>query len=210
VPSTSTSNPIRTEEAGAQAQTSQPVGANSALRRARPWLVLKTAAVGLLAVGCFGYALLFALHLQPIVMLTGSMGATIPPGSLVIDREVAATSLTAGDMITFQKPLGQPGLDTHRIIAITHSNGHTSYKTKGDANPIPDPWTIQFHSPTAHKVVYTIPHLGWPVLFLQTPVARDLILAAALAALFSTILKALAAAGRAKGNNPAHAPGAIE
>jgi signal peptidase len=195
VPSTWSSNPIGTDQTAVQSPTIQSVRPNPGTRRARRGVIVKTTVTGLVGVGCLGYALLFALQLQPVVMLTGSMGTTIPPGSLVIDQEVAPTTLTVGDMITFQKPLGQPGLDTHRIIAITHSNGHTSYQTKGDANPIPDPWTVQFPTPAAHKVVYTIPHLGRLVLFLQTPIARDLILAVVLLTLSTTILNALAAAG---------------
>ena len=195
MPSTSTSKPIRTAQTTPWLQATCP---NPAKRHARTRLVVKSALVALLAAGCLGYALLFAFHLQPVVMLTGSMGSTVPPGSLVVDREVAPATLTVGDIITFQKPLGRPGLDTHRIIAITDSNGHTSYQTKGDANRIPDPWTLQFKGQPAHEVIYTIPHLGWLLLILRTSIARDLILTAVLLTLFSTILKALAAAGTAR------------
>jgi signal peptidase I len=160
-------------------------------------LAVKAAAITVFAAGCLGYGLLFAFHLEPVVMLTGSMGGTIPPGSLVIDRAVPSATLNVGDMITFQKPLGESGLDTHRIIAITHSNGHTSYRTKGDANPIQDPWTIEFNGQAAHEVVYSVPHVGRLVLLLRTPLARDLILATVLLLFFSTSLKALAAGGKA-------------
>jgi signal peptidase I len=197
VPSTSTSNPPRTDHTAALSQATEPGPPKPKRRHTRLWRIVKSALAALFAAGCLGYALLFAFHLQPVVMLTGSMGTTIPPGSLVIDREVAPTTLKVGDMITFQKPLGQPGLDTHRIIAINRSNGHTSYQTKGDANPTPDPWTIQFQGQAAHQVTYTIPRLGWLLLFLRTPIARDLILAAVLLTLLTTILKALAAAGTA-------------
>jgi signal peptidase len=160
-------------------------------------LVVKRGAVAVLIAGCVAYGLLFAFHLEPMVMLTGSMGNTIPPGSLIIDRQVAPATLKVGDTITFEKPLGEPGLDTHRIIAITHSNGHTSYQTKGDANPVEDPWTIDFKGQTAHQVIYSVPRLGWLLLLLRTPIFRDLVLLAALLVFFSTILKALAAAGAA-------------
>jgi signal peptidase I len=191
VPSTSTSNPA------AQAYAIEPRGRKQAGRRTRAWLVVKRAVVAIFAAGCLGYGLLFAFHLEPVVMLTGSMGSTIPPGSLIIDRRVAPATLKVGDTITFEKPLGEPGLDTHRIIAIAHSNGHTSYQTKGDANPVEDPWTIEFKNQTAHQVIYSVPRLGWLLLLLRTPIFRDLVLVAALLVVFSTVLKALAVAGAA-------------
>ena len=130
-------------------------------------------------------------------MLTGSMGNTIPVGSLVVDRSVPAQSLNVGDIVSFQKPVGVRGIDTHRIAAIRRSNGHATYRTKGDANSSIDPWTIEFaRGATANRVVVSIPHVGHVLLVLQRPLARMAMLATALLLLFSTFLKALASEPR--------------
>lgn len=199
MPLTSTSNPPRANPCRAvrtapTADPPAPPRAKPRPRTARIRAVLKIALGTVLAASCLSYGLLFALHLEPLVMLTGSMGNTISTGSLVIDQQTPPHTLKVGDIISFQKPLGQPGLDTHRIIAITHSNGYIAYQTKGDANPRRDPWTISFQpGMTAHRVVYSIPHLGWIPLYLRTPLIRTLILVAILLTLFSTLLKTLAA-----------------
>jgi signal peptidase len=90
--------------------------------------VFATALIALLV----GYAAIFAFHLEPETMLTGSMGHTIPPGSLILTRPTSPTALRVGDMITFQKPLGASGLDTHRIVRPC---GDTSVARANRAEP---------------------------------------------------------------------------
>ena len=127
-------------------------------------------------------------------MLTGSMGETIPAGSLVVDQTVPPNKLKVGDVISFRKPIGAHGIDTHRIVKIKRSNGRTAYVTKGDANTSADPWLIAYPAGAkANRVVFSVPHLGWLLLYLRMPFARTLILAAVVLTLFSTFLKALAA-----------------
>lgn len=147
-----------------------------------------------LAACCLGYGLIFALGYKPLVMLTGSMGETIPVGSLVVTESVSPSALRVGDMISFEKPIGAHGLDTHRITAIQRSGGHTTYRTKGDANATVDPWMVEFRRGTdANRVALSVPHTGRILLFLRTPLARTLILATIALTLFTTFLKALAA-----------------
>ncbi len=151
-------------------------------------------AVIFLVVGSFLVGLL-VFHLQPMTMVTGSMQKTIPVGSLVVDKSVPAKDLKVGDVITFQKPIGAKGLDSHRIIKIQRSNGHTVYRTKGDSNPIVDPWAISF-KPTdqAHKMLFSIPYAGQALLFTRSPLGRLLFIGFVSLMLLMTILKAIAAA----------------
>jgi signal peptidase len=160
------------------------------------WRWLIRVVTGAIALFCLAYALLYAFHLEPFVMLTGSMGKTIPVGSLVVDESIPPTELKVGDVMTFQKPIGEHGLDTHRITAIQNSNGHVVYLTKGDANPVGDPWAIEpLVNTKAHRVVFTVPYVGWALLFVRSPTARKLIMVAILLTLFSTFLKTLASYG---------------
>ena len=82
----------------------------------------------------------------PMVVLSGSMEPKIHTGSLVFVRPVGAKDVTVGDIIAFStpKPWGDTReLTTHRVIAVTRDdNGGLAFKTKGDANGSPDPWTV--------------------------------------------------------------------
>ncbi len=173
------------------------VTASRPRRRAHSVLQLvKKALLAVLLAGCLGYGALFALHLAPLVMVTGSMGHKIPAGSLVVDRAIPPSELKVGDVITFQKPIGEHGLDTHRIIGIDSTGPVTRYQTKGDANAEPDPWMISF--PTgqkANRVSFHVPYLGWALLYLRMPLVRTLILAAVMLTILTTFLKALGAYG---------------
>ncbi len=162
-------------------------------RTIRLTLRLGRYAVGLIVLAlALAYATLLAFRLEPMTMLTGSMGKTIPPGSLIITRQVTPTSLRVGDVITFEKPLGQSGLDTHRIIKIARSNGHTIYRTKGDANAVPDAWAIEFlPGQSAHRVVKSVPHLGLVLLRAHGPWLAVPLIALLAWLLLSTFIKVL-------------------
>ncbi|HST17034.1 MAG TPA: signal peptidase I [Gaiellaceae bacterium] len=145
-------------------------------------VVLVAAYVGLLVVG-----------LQPMVMITGSMTKTIPVGSLVVDRTVSPSSLRVGDVISFRKPLGAPGLATHRIIEIQRSNGHVVYRTKGDSNPVADPWAIVFErNMPAHRVVFHAPYVGYALMFAHSRLGIMVLIGYVCFSLLVTTLKVIA------------------
>jgi signal peptidase I len=154
--------------------------------------------VALVVVGlALGYAAVFAFRLEPMTMLTGSMGKTIPPGSFVLTRPVAPATLRVGDVITFQKPIGATGLDTHRIVGIERSNGHTTYRTKGDANAQPDPWVIEFErGHVAHRVVGSVPHAGRLLLWADGPFLAFPLAGLIAAIVLSTMVKLIASGAR--------------
>ena len=102
------------------------------------------------------YPGLILLHYEPMVIVTGSMQKTIPVGSLVVDQKVNPQQLKVGDVISFQKPLGAKGVDTHRIVAIKNDHGRRLYQTKGDSNPIADPWVISF-DPGRQPIAWSSP-----------------------------------------------------
>jgi signal peptidase I len=158
---------------------------------------------GIVAVAlALGLGVAFTLHLEPMTMLTGSMGDAIPPGSLVLTRSVPPSTLRVGDVITFQKPRGEAGLDTHRIVRVDRSDGHTTYRTKGDANPTADPWALEFEGDqVAHRVVTSAPHVGHVLMIGRTRLWAFGVAGAIALLLFSTVVKAIAA-----GTRQDHAP----
>jgi signal peptidase len=139
------------------------------------------------------YVGLIVLGFQPLAMQTGSMRKTIPVGSLVVDRTVRPSSLRVGDVISFHKPIGEVGIDTHRIIEIQRSNGHVVYRTKGDSNPVPDPWAIVYErNMQAHRMIWHVPYLGYALLFAHSPLGVVLLIGYVCLVLAVTVLKVVA------------------
>jgi signal peptidase len=123
--------------------------------------------------------------------ITGeSMTGTYDRGSLVLDEVVPTRSLRVGDVITYRPPAdaGPHGLITHRIVAIAHGrDGTRVYRTKGDANPIADPWTFALPRARQAKVRVGVPFAGYAVAALGSRGLRMLVIGipAALIALTS-------------------------
>ena len=81
---------------------------------------------------------------RAVFMTTGSMRPAIAPGDLVILRPVDPASIHLGDVITFQAPIGSHELVTHRVVAVTSSAQGFAFRTKGDANQVPDIWIVHY------------------------------------------------------------------
>ena len=93
-------------------------------------------------------------------IVSGSMTGTYDRGSLVLADVVPVETLRVGDVITYTPP-GGDHLVTHRIAWIGHDDsGARIFRTKGDANPIADPWTFRLDQPTQARVRFGIPYAG--------------------------------------------------
>ena len=104
------------------------------------------------------------LGYQRYVITSGSMTGTYDRGSIVYDRVVPTRELNVGDVITYAPPAGAgpAGLVTHRIVAITpQPGGARVFRTKGDANPVKDPWTFTLSRPTQARVAFHLPYVGY-------------------------------------------------
>ena len=93
----------------------------------------------------------------------GSMEPAIPYGSMAYAREVPVEELVVGDVITFQPPpefpVEQPV--THRIVEIEETPSGRTFRTQGDANAAPDPWTMTLDSPTQPRVEFHLAYVGY-------------------------------------------------
>jgi signal peptidase I len=105
-----------------------------------------------------------ALGYQRYVITGGSMTGAYDRGSIVFDRQVPVGDLRLGDVITYKPPPSAhvDGLVTHRIVAIRHSRrGRPVFRTKGDANPAPDPWHFTLSAASQPRVAFSIPYVGY-------------------------------------------------
>lgn len=128
-------------------------------------------AAAMLLPAAFGY--------HRYVITSGSMTGAYDRGSIVFDKAVPVSDLEVGDVITYTPPAssGVDGLITHRIASIgNHGKDGFSYRTKGDANPDPDPWRFQLDQPTQAKVAFSIPYIGYGIAALSMLPIRMLII----------------------------------
>jgi signal peptidase len=119
-------------------------------------LVATLAGVAYLAPAAFGF--------ERYVITGGSMSGTFEKGAIAFEKRIPVEDLAVGDVITYQPPAdsGVANLVTHRIVtAGTTDSGARLFRTQGDANPDPDPWTFQLTDGTQPVVEHTVPLVGW-------------------------------------------------
>jgi signal peptidase len=128
---------------------------------------LAGAALALLVTGaaalCCVAVLPRAFGYTPLVVRSGSMGAAIPVGSLVLAAPVADGDVRVGDPIVVP---GSAGRDApavlHRVVALTDREGVRVATLKGDANPAPDPRPVPLAGSTL-RPVRVLPYVGYAV-----------------------------------------------
>ena len=124
------------------------------------------------ALGVVGYAALILAGFRPLVVYSGSMGPTLPVGSLVALRPTPAASVRVGDVITFRDPYDRSRLVTHRVVSIAQRPVGRVYRTKGDANPAPDPWRVTLPGEVGTPR-FTIPWAGYALAYASTREVRQ-------------------------------------
>lgn len=127
--------------------------------------LLTVAAIGGLA--CVVLVLLaFFFHITLIMFKTGSMGPTIPAGSLAIVQQIPASEVKVGDVVTVDRPQALP--ITHRVRSIAPAAGNdVSITLRGDANPADDPQPYVVG--TVRIVLFSVPHLAYAVAAVSNP-----------------------------------------
>jgi len=104
----------------------------------------------------------FVGGIQSFVVLTGSMGSSIPQGSIIFTKKTPFYQ--KGDVISFEK--GNNTV-THRIVDVRVENNSLSYQTKGDANNTIDKELVT-QKDVLGKSIFSVPYIGKFVLFLKT------------------------------------------
>lgn len=96
--------------------------------------------------------------ITPYAVTSGSMEPAFHVGSLVYVKDMGISELEVGDAITFC--IGDGKLATHRIVKIEHKDGKLMFRTKGDANDMPDAHPVS-EDDVVGQVLFSIPHLGF-------------------------------------------------
>ena len=107
------------------------------------------------------------------------MQPTVHAGDVAVLWQVPATSLRAGDVITFYPPGDTSAPKMHRIATLTRGSKGLQITTKGDANNAADPWgKIVLKGTTAYQLVGVVPLVGWPAVAIGHFVAGLLLILA--------------------------------
>lgn len=165
---------VREVEAPAPSGAGVPAG----LRRALGWVrhVLYLAAWMLIALMC---AVSWAPHLTRFktdVIIGPSMTPTIPLWSVIVVEPVDPSAIRAGDVITFQRP-DEPSMKvTHRVARVVTTDHGPAFITKGDHNPVRDPWRVDYVD-SGYRVVAHVPWVGWVLTQAQGRLARVFLVA---------------------------------
>lgn len=164
------------------------------------WLLLVVVVAGvvlLLIPSLLGYKL--------YAITSGSMTGTIDRGSLVYDKPVPVSSLQVGDIITYQPPpsTGVHELITHRLIMVsTTKSGERVFRTKGDANPVADPWTFTLIRATQPRYRFHIPYLGYLEIVIGSPRNRFVLILLVGGAILVALIVELVRMGRGRRPSP--------
>lgn len=114
-------------------------------------------------------------------MLTGSMAPGIEVGDMVVTAPRPTADLAVGDVISYQIPVEDHRVETHRVATVKRlADGTTAITTKGDANENVDPWVAIISSDTVYEVQTVVPKVGTAIRVLRAPVVQDGILWVAL------------------------------
>jgi signal peptidase len=109
-------------------------------------------------------------------MLTGSMEPGIMPGDVVVTTQKPATDVRVGDVISYQIPIEDHRVETHRVTDVTTApDGTTSIRTQGDANSNVDPWTAILEQDTVWEVQAVVPDLGNLIQAMRSPVVHHVV-----------------------------------
>lgn len=147
------------------------------LRRVGDWALTVLAAAGALCI--IAVIAAFAFNITLIMFSTGSMSPAIPSGSVAAVREIPATEIDVGDVVTVERPNALP--ITHRVTEIVTTDGdQVTFTMQGDANADPDP--APYTTDTVRLVLFSVPGVATVISSMQDPVVLGVItvLAAAL------------------------------
>jgi signal peptidase I len=148
-----------------------------AVRRSLPRRLIGWAGT-LLMLLCLAVFVLLAvgphvLGYRTSTMLTGSMEPGIMPGDVVVTAPKPATELAVGDVISYQIPVEDHRVETHRVVEVkTQKDGSIVFRTKGDANEGADPWTATIQGDTVWEMKAVVPKLGSVIRVLRAPAVQ--------------------------------------
>lgn len=185
--------PAGNPSASAGSQPAPPAAAGP-VRALRPAVRVATTLLLVLAAAAFLFLAVGprVLGYQTTTMLTGSMSPNINPGDVVVTVRIPVAELHVGDVVTYNIPVGDHRVETHRVTEILSGpDGTAAIRTRGDANNGPDPWTAVLTSQVIDKHVFTIPYAGQAIRAMREPAVLNVLMYGAPAVLVVLVLSSI-------------------
>ena len=111
---------------------------------------------------------------------------------VVVATPIPATEITTGMIITYEIPIGDHHVESHRVVSVEHgTDGRVTIQTKGDANAAIDPWKATLQGDTAYQVRAVVPWIGKAVEALRTPMVTQALVYGAPALLAGWLILAI-------------------
>ncbi|WP_167132167.1 signal peptidase I [Paramicrobacterium chengjingii] len=127
-------------------------------------MLLNVAAIaGLVCIVLVVLSMVF--HISLIMFKTGSMSPTIPQGSVAVVKEIPASEIVVGDVVTVDRE-GQLPI-THRVISVEGSGTERSITMQGDANDYPDP--APYEVTHVRTVLWSVPAIANVIVWMSNP-----------------------------------------
>jgi signal peptidase I len=105
-------------------------------------------------------------------VLSGSMQPTFRPGDVIIVTPEPVTAVRPGQVISYQIPIGDHHVESHRVVRVLERGTHPVIITKGDNNAEADPWRAQLTSDTAWRERLVIPVVGRMIIWMRQPLLQ--------------------------------------
>lgn len=129
--------------------------------RRRPLAVVGDHLLTVLAVAgalCIALVILsWVFNISIMMFRTGSMSPTITAGSIAFVREIPATEMEEGDVVTVSRGANVLPV-THRVVDIDevdHTTGEVTFAMRGDANDVDDP--EPYTATEVREVIVSVP-----------------------------------------------------
>jgi len=113
-------------------------------------------------------------QIRPI--LSGSMRPGFAIGGVAITQTIPTSQLKVGDVAVFHPPFLNSVTYIHRIISIKKVNKQYIIRTKGDDNPVADPWLLKITSKHSYVTRFTLPFIGYMAVWVHSNHGKKVLL----------------------------------
>jgi signal peptidase len=125
-----------------------------------------------------GLAILWPAQFGGVFGMTLVNGTSMQPGyhkgDLVVS--IRQPSYSKNDVVSFTVPASQSGAGArviHRILSVDKSSGSEIFTSKGDHNPVADPWTFT-DGDVMGRALFSVPAIGPALQSIGNPIALSL------------------------------------
>jgi signal peptidase I len=129
-----------------------------------------------------------ALGYRPLVDHSDSMRPAVRAGDLLVTHREPAGRVRVGQIVSFEDPALAGKLVTHRVVWIRAVAGRIDVRTRGDANPTPESWSVA-RGGSVGTLVLRVPSVGRAVAWMADPWARTILLTLSALVLSAALLR---------------------